>query len=183
MTLQNGGVKRNSKWPGIPKLLLLLRSVLSGGNEQLCVLGDPKISRSKMVPLLVCRRVSLCYESFRGIQPRPPRLWFLQARQAGVQPPGTHSVTSSSSTRKPAGLPPGNDFTAPRPGTAQLTPSSQSRGQDPALGPDAGVMHLETMDTSSLPRSPWILCLSPTQECPLRRLLSMYDSAIYLCFR
>lgn len=91
--------------------------------------------------------------------------------------PGTHSVTSSSSTRKPAGLPPGNDSTVPRPRAAQLTPSSQSRGQDPALGPDAGVMHLETMDTSSLPRSPWILCLSPTQECRLRRLLSIYDSS------
>lgn len=77
--------QKNSKWPGIPKLLLLLRSVLPGGNEQLCVLG-PKITRSKLVPLLVCRRVRQCYESFRGIQPRPPNLWFLQARQAGVQP-------------------------------------------------------------------------------------------------
>lgn len=62
--------------------------MLPGGNDQFCVLC-PKISLSKMVPVLVCRRVSLCYESFQGIQPHPPGLWFLQAWQAGVQSPGT----------------------------------------------------------------------------------------------
>lgn len=115
------------------------------------------------MPVLVCRRVSLCFESFQGVQAHPPGLWFLQARQAGAPGP-RHSVASSFYTRKPAGLPSGKDFTVPRPRAAQLAPSSQSRGQDPALGPDAGVMHLKTLGTSSLSRSPWILCLSPTRR-------------------
>lgn len=92
---------------------------------------------------------------FPGVQAHRPGLRFLRARQAAA-PGSRHSVTSSFCTRKPAGL-----LLAMTSLPLVLELHSwllpQSRGQDLAPGPDAGVVHLGTVGTSALSRSPWIL--------------------------